>query len=136
MTYVDSSALFALIVAEDASHKAALGAWNEFEDAGEELIFTNYVVSELLALLQRRSGMDAARAAVTRVLPAIRLEWIEPQDHTSAIQALLAANRRKLSLVDVSSFVVMRRLGIERAFAFDEHFAEQGFETVPASTGA
>lgn len=41
---------------------------------------------------------------------------------------MLVAGRRDLSLVDCSSFVTMRRLGIKKAFALDEHFREQGFE--------
>jgi len=44
--------------------------------------------------------------------------------------ALLAANRRELSLVDVSGFHVMNTLGIRTAFAFDAHFKEYGFELV------
>ena len=53
------------------------------------------------------------------------------EDHRGAVQALLAADRRGLSLVDCSSFLVMRRLGLKVAFAFDEDFGHQGFETVP-----
>jgi len=41
----------------------------------------------------------------------------------------LTAARRQLSLVDCISFEVMRRRGIKTAFTFDDHFAEQGFET-------
>jgi predicted nucleic acid-binding protein len=43
------------------------------------------------------------------------------------IVAVIAANRRDLSLVDAVSFDVMRRRGISRAFGFDRQFAEAGF---------
>ena len=43
----------------------------------------------------------------------------------------LAARRRDLSLVDVVSFLVMRREGLTRAFTLDPHFSEQGFECIP-----
>ena len=52
------------------------------------------------------------------------------EDHRAAAAALLAAGRRGISLVDCSSFEVMRRLGLERAFAFGRHFAEAGFQLV------
>jgi len=32
--------------------------------------------------------------------------------------------------VDCVSFELMRRLGLARAFCFDSHFDEQGFETI------
>jgi predicted nucleic acid-binding protein len=43
----------------------------------------------------------------------------------------LTSARRRLSLVDCTSFEVMRRLGITSAFAIDRHFVEQGFEVLP-----
>jgi predicted nucleic acid-binding protein len=39
--------------------------------------------------------------------------------------------RRRTSLVDWVSFEVMRRRGIETAFAFDRDFATAGFAVVP-----
>ena len=39
--------------------------------------------------------------------------------------------RRQLSLVDCASFDIMRRLGLRDVFAFDPHFAEQGFRCLP-----
>jgi len=47
------------------------------------------------------------------------------------VTALLAAGHRQLSLVDCVSFEVMRREGIRRVFAFDAHFADHGFDTIP-----
>ena len=50
--------------------------------------------------------------------------------HAVAVSALLAADRRRLSLVDCCSFQIMRRLGIRQALAYDQHFAEHGFEVI------
>ncbi|HHH42298.1 MAG TPA: VapC toxin family PIN domain ribonuclease, partial [Chloroflexi bacterium] len=83
------------------------------------------------ALIQRRLGMKAVRLLQEEMVPLFHIHWVEPELHTSAISALLAAKRRNISLVDWTSFELMRRLGIRTAFAFDRHFAEQGFETVP-----
>jgi predicted nucleic acid-binding protein len=65
------------------------------------------------------------------ILPIVRMEWVSEEDHRGAIQAVLAAGRRELSLVDCTSFLVMRRLGLKTAFAFDRDYTEQGFETLP-----
>jgi len=37
---------------------------------------------------------------------------------------------RKLSAVDATSFAIMKRARIRRAFAFDHHFAAVGFKLV------
>ena len=44
---------------------------------------------------------------------------------------VVGAGRRALSLVDCVSFATMHDLGIHDVFAFDEHFAEQGFACLP-----
>jgi predicted nucleic acid-binding protein len=45
---------------------------------------------------------------------------------------MLVAGRRSVSLVDWTSFLVMRRRGISTAFALDPDFAVEGFEVMPA----
>jgi len=59
--------------------------------------------------------------------------WVDEGTHRSAHHALLVAGRRQVSLVDCVSFELMRRLAVDRAFCFDPHFAEQGFEVLPAA---
>ncbi len=49
------------------------------------------------------------------------------------MSALLAASRRKVSLVDCLSFEEMRRYGIRSAFAFDFRFSEQDFLLIPST---
>jgi predicted nucleic acid-binding protein len=47
------------------------------------------------------------------------------------MEAVLAATRKKLSLVDCASFQTMRELGVRSVFCFDSHFREQGFDALP-----
>jgi len=93
-----------------------------------------------MALLQARLGMAAVRTFHDAVLPVLRLEWIDEGAHARSVSAFLAADRRGRrgrrgrkgpSLVDFSSFEIMRRLGIRSAFTFDRHFRQYGFETLP-----
>jgi predicted nucleic acid-binding protein len=88
------------------------------------------------ALVQHRLGMSAVRALCADMLPALEVHWITEVDHLQSQNALLAAGRRALSLVDCSSFHVMRTRRMTTAFAFDSHFREQGFEVAPATPQA
>lgn len=129
--FADTSALYAVLDADDEFHEQASAAWSLLLSDGTTLVTTNYVLVEIFALVQARLGMDAVRALSDRLLPAVRTIAVTDEDHRGAVQALLAADRRHLSLVDCASFLVMRRLGLRSAFAFDDDFRGQGFETTP-----
>ena len=130
--FVDTSALVAVLDADDEHHKAARDAWEFLLDRDALLVTTNYVVLETCAVLQRSCGIDALRVFLLELLPVLSVAWVEEQAHQAGIAALLAAARRKLSLVDCTSFEMMRQRGITAAFAFDRHFAEYGFACVTA----
>ena len=53
--------------------------------------------------------------------------WVDEALHDRAVAALLAADRREVSLVDWTSFELLRTHALDTAFAFDSHFWEQGF---------
>lgn len=91
----------------------------------------HYVLLECQALIQRRLGMAAVLDFQTRIVPMLSVDWITESIHGQGVAQLLTANRRHLSLVDCTSFVVMRHLSIDSVFAFDQHFAEQGFQLLP-----
>jgi len=129
-TFLDTSALLALLDEDDLNHSRADDAWRQLLGSDEPLVSTNYIVVESLALVQRRLGMEAVKALESDLLPLLELEWIDETTHRSALRAFLTVSRRQLSFVDCSSFEVMRKRGLSRAFAFDRHFSEQGFELI------
>jgi predicted nucleic acid-binding protein len=129
--FVDTSALLALLMENDQNHLAAVRTLHRFRDQNDSLGSSNYVVVETISLLQRRFGMTIVQAFVDKFLPLLQVEWIDEDTHRVALQSLLVAKRRSLSLVDCSSFVMMHRLGLSVAFVFDQHFEEQGFTCLP-----
>lgn len=136
MILVDSSALYAMLDRDDEHHAAATATWQRLLENDEPLLVTNYLVVETTALVQHRLGMDAVRVLCDDVFPALDLHVMTEDDHRHAQNAMLAANRRKLSLVDCSSFHVMRARQVRTAFVFDPHFQEQGFEILPSQRPA
>jgi len=128
--FVDTSALYALLDRDDANHRPAAEAWAALLESHEPLSTSNYVVVETTALVQHRLGLPAVAALTRELLPVVSVEWVSEADHREAAAALLAAGRRRVSLVDTVSFVLMRRLGAESAFTFDPHFEGEGFRAV------
>jgi predicted nucleic acid-binding protein len=107
IAFVDTSALYALLDRDDGNHQSARKTWTGLLDSRALLVTGNYALV---------------------IFPLLATEWVTRSQHDSALASLLAAGRKKLSLVDCASFAVMRQAGIRKAFAFDRHFTEQGFE--------
>ena len=126
--FVDSSAFLALINSNDQNHEIDKRIWEKLlQENSHQLFCSNYVVVETVAILQNRFGLPAVILFQQNILPIFDTLLINETTHQAAIAALLNANRRHLSLVDCSSFVLTRHLGLDAVFAFDQHFVEQGF---------
>lgn len=78
---------------------------------------------------------DAVHALFKDLLPVVTVVAIDEAHHTNAVATLLGVNRRNLSLVDCSSFAMMHQRGITAAFAYDRHFAQQGFRLISSTAG-
>ena len=129
--FVDTSAFYAVMDADDEHHPAALPVWVDLLEGAHRLYTTSYVLVETLALLQSRIGMDCVRLFSADIQPLLQVFWVDEGTHRSAHHALLVAGRRDLSLVDCVSFEALRQLRLTEAFCFDAHFAEQGVQIMP-----
>ncbi|MCL4491932.1 MAG: PIN domain-containing protein [Nitrospirae bacterium] len=125
--FIDTSAFFAILDRDDENHLKAKHAWQNALEQENALVTSNYVLIECFALIQNRLGLEAVRAFQEDIVPLLNTEFVDSVTHKSGVSALLAASRRKLSLVDCVSFEVIRTLGIKNVFAFDTHFSKQGF---------
>lgn len=129
--FIDTSALLAVLDADDARHQRAKAFWENAINAGDRFVSHNYVLVETSALVGRRLGIEAFRIFERDVVSFLDIIWVTREIHSAAASALLIAARRSLSLVDCVSFEIMGRTGIQTAFAFDRHFLDYGYEAVP-----
>ncbi len=129
--FLDTSGLFAVFHKDDVRHSLGARTWRSLAESDVPLHTTNYVLVELVSLLQRRLGLGAVDALSSHVLPWVNVFWVDESLHAQATASVFAAQRRDLSLTDCAGFAAMRRLGLRRAFTFDRHFTEQGFEVLP-----
>jgi len=127
VVYADTSALYSLLDTADRRHDEAAALFRSLLGDAAVLVTTNYVVTELSALVQSRLGLDAALRVHRALLPALDVVFVDQALHERAVAAWAAARRRDLSLVDCAGFELMRDLGVVTALAFDRHFEEQGF---------
>ena len=124
--FVDTSALYAVLDADDDEHARARAEWRRLVRGSSGLLTTSYVLVETTALVQHRLGMEAVGVWSRTGRSSVERGCTQPA-------SMLAAGRRGLSLVDCVSFAVMARAGLRQAFAFDDHFAGRGFSCLPAA---
>lgn len=128
--FVDTSAIYALMVVEDARHEDTKAILGTLTAENAALVSTSFVqctslwrsCSRVSASAPSESSRNAScrhwrsTGLAPRPAPA---RWLPCSPHT-----------RSISLTDWTSFGVMRERRIEQAFAFDPHFAEQGFHVL------
>lgn len=126
--FVDTSALICLLDEEQEEHLRATRVWGELMDQRARLLTTDYVRLEAWALLQNRLGLAAVKKFDENYLPVFDLHHVTEPQFAAAKTHVLGSGRKALSLVDATSFVVMRAEALTHAFAFDRHFREHGFK--------
>ena len=127
----DTSALYALLDRSDANHAAAAETWSSLART-ESVLVHSFAIVETSALVQRRLGTAALRGLHDDLLLPVSIVQVDAAMYRSAVTALLAAQSHTLSLVDFTSFELMRALHISTAFAFDADFTRYGFATLPS----
>ncbi len=130
--FVDSGAWIALALSRDPLHRQAREQWDLVQGAGAKLHTSVPIVIETFTFLDRNANRDVAltwkesiyRPGLAKVLPC------ELRDLEQAWQYFRRGDLHKLSAVDATSFVIMKRARIRLAFTFNHHFAVAGFRMV------
>lgn len=120
----DSSAILALLDADDADHAAAVTIAGRLARERAPCFLTNYVEVETHVLLLRRLGRILAREWL--LAASIPVARVLPAEEARAKALLLRHTDKDWSLCDAISFAVMEARGVRRAFAFDRHFRQYG----------
>jgi predicted nucleic acid-binding protein len=131
MIFLDTSAIYAWTDAADPNHHASVRRLQAILERREELLTHNYVVVESLALLQARLGIGVA-VKLARDSASFVIDWVDNDLHESGIRALEQSRKRRVTLVDHISFLVMKRRRLSVAFAFDPDFVSAGFRLFEA----
>jgi predicted nucleic acid-binding protein len=130
--FVDTGAWIALALTRDPLHAKAREAWLVLQDNGAKLYTSIPVVLETFTFLERNANRDVALAWKQSVDELGDLEILECslQDLKRSWMYFERPDLHKLSAVDATSFAIMKREKLRKAFAFDHHFVMVGFQLV------
>src|ERR1700720_1365093 len=123
--FVDSGAWIALALSRDPLHLQAREQWDLLQGARAKLHTSVPVVIETFTFLDSNANRDVALAwresiysrGTATILPC------EVEDLKRSWEYFRRADLHKLSAVDATSFAIMKRARIRRAYTFDHHFA-------------
>ena len=130
--FVDSGAWIALALTRDPLHGRAREEWEILHAAGAKLHTSIPVVIETFTFLERNANRDVGLAWKTSIYEPgnVKILPCDLRDLEQSWEYFRRADLHKLSAVDATSFVIMKRARIRLAFTFDHHYAVAGFRLV------
>jgi uncharacterized protein len=118
--FVDTSIWYAAADSSDGGNERAKAILS----SGDPLVTTDHVLVETWALIRHRIHRRAAERFWEGLRRGIAtVEFVGAADLEAAWNIGATYRDQDFSLVDRTSFAVMRRLGIQRAASFDDDFA-------------
>jgi predicted nucleic acid-binding protein len=120
----DSSAILALLDADDADHARAVSVARAIASEKRPSFITNYVEAEAHALLLRKLGRAIARQWL--FMGGLPVVQVLPAEEQRAKEILARHTDKDWTLCDSMSFAVLDARRVTRAFTFDHHFRQYG----------
>ena len=133
---MDTSAFLALEDRDDENHRSA----TEFRDQLRKgltpfrvLYTTNYVLDEAITLIRNNLGHNAAVlfGESTNSSRLVNTIWLSQDIDSHAWNVFKKYKDKDFSYTDCTSFATMDSEEIDTAFAYDQHFVQYGFQSVP-----
>jgi predicted nucleic acid-binding protein len=131
--FIDTGYLLALEIANDQHHQAATRHWQGIVAALPRLVTTSYDFDEVVTFFNSRRQHAKAIEVGNNLLqsPSVEFIHVDTALFYEGWAYLQRHQDKDYSLTDCISFIVMQKLGIPRAFAFDQHFVQAGFTKEP-----
>ena len=128
--FVDASAWLALNDKNDQYHGEAVSRSILIKQQKIQLVTSEYVFDETITIIRYRVSHRAAvmfgDALMSSTITSI--EDITDEESLKAWVLFKKYGDKELSFTDCTSFALMMKLKLQKAFTFDDHFKQVGFE--------
>lgn len=126
--FLDTSAIISLHDTDDSNHQRAIKIFNRL-NRSSKLVTSNYIFAEIATVLRLKIGNQKALPILDNLRNSeVEIIWIDPELEAQSYELLKKIPSKNVSIVDATSFVIMKNRGIKVAFTFDQHFKTQGFK--------
>lgn len=131
---MNTAAFKAVFDESDEFHQEGFTVWQDLRKDNFQIWTTNFILDETFTLFRSQLGKSKTlklRNSIAQSLKSIRIIRIYTVDEKKAWHYFEKLPGRGISFTDCTSFVIMKRNGIKKAFTFDRDFAEAGFTVIP-----
>ena len=131
--FLDTGYIIALEAADDQRHQDATRHWQSLSSSLPRLVTTSFVFDEVVTFLNSRNQHAKAVEVGNRLMgsPSVQLVHVDEALFYEGWRYFERHTDKAYSLTDCISFVLMERLEIRTALAFDKNFAQAGFQKLP-----
>jgi len=128
--FVDTSAWLALNNKNDQHHDEAVSKITKVRQQKIQLVTSEYVFDESVTIIRYRISHRAAVAFGDALISSnvASIEDITNEERLKAWVLFKKYRDKDLSFADCTSFALMVKLKLQKAFSFDNHFKQVGFE--------
>jgi predicted nucleic acid-binding protein len=128
--FVDTSAWLALNDKNDQYHGEAVSRSAKIKQQKIQLVTSEYVLDESITIIRYRVSHRAAVIFGDALMSStiVSIEDIADAERLKAWALFKKYGDKELSFTDCTSFALMMKLGLQKAFAFDDHFRLLGFQ--------
>lgn len=131
--FVDTSGWVALLTDNDTHHIRASALFEELQQSRSTLFTSDYILDETITtILKRGSHKQSVYAGdVLMTSHLIKIVPVSPTCFSKAWDLYKKFKDKKFSFTDVTSFTIMKDMGLRKAFSFDNDFVQAGFDVIP-----
>jgi predicted nucleic acid-binding protein len=129
MIFVDTGAWYALATPSDPDHERAKALTASITDP---FVTSDYIIGELLTLFVVRGQKTRGIEWMHDILEpgGTDLVRVSDDDFTNAVRIYQRFQDKDWSFTDCTSYVLIERLQLKKAFSFDHHFRQFGTATI------
>ncbi len=133
--FIDTSGWIALFDRSDKYHAIAAQNWQRLRQEPVELFTSDYVHDETITHLLYKCGRHVAMEYGRWLLSTTSVTFVHIDQETwrLAWDFFQTYEDKSWAFTDCTSFVVMQQHQVWKAFTFDHHFEQAGFQLWPST---
>ena len=126
--FVDTNVYVALRNTKDTTHQKAIQILNYLIDKGVKIYTSSDVIGESLTVISKIMGKAEAKGFLSDVQTMSNIIFVDEIAHKETQKYFFRVKSNKISFIDCSNVVIMKKYKIKYIFSFDEDFKKMGVE--------